>query len=36
MGMIHRGEHSEITTVVGDSVDSELSGNMIDICPVGA
>ena len=36
LGMIHRGEHSEITTVVGDSVDSELSGNMIDICPVGA
>lgn len=36
LGMINRGEHSEITTVVGDSVDSELSGNMIDICPVGA
>ena len=36
LGMNHRGEHSEITTVVGDSVDSELSGNMIDICPVGA
>ena len=36
LGMIHRGEHSEITTVVGDTVDSELSGNMIDICPVGA
>jgi NADH-quinone oxidoreductase subunit G len=36
LGMIHRGEHSEITTVLGDTVDSELSGNMIDICPVGA
>lgn len=36
LGMIHRGEHSEITTVSGDTVDSELSGNMIDICPVGA
>ena len=36
LGMIHRGEHSEITTVVGDTIDSELSGNMIDICPVGA
>ncbi|MBS0469020.1 MAG: NADH-quinone oxidoreductase subunit G [Proteobacteria bacterium] len=36
LGMINRGEHSEITTVKGDSVDSELSGNMIDICPVGA
>ena len=36
LGMIHRGEHSEITTVAGETVDSELSGNMIDICPVGA
>ena len=36
LGMIHRGEHSEITTAEGRSVDSELSGNMIDICPVGA
>jgi len=36
MGMIGRGEHSEITTFVGRSVESELSGNMIDICPVGA
>jgi len=36
LGMIHRGEHSEITTVAGDTIDSELSGNMIDICPVGA
>ena len=36
LGMIHRGEHSEITTVKGRTVDSELSGNMIDICPVGA
>jgi NADH-quinone oxidoreductase subunit G len=36
LGMIHRGEHSEITTVEGRTVDSELSGNMIDLCPVGA
>ena len=35
-GMSHRGEHSEIETFIGQSVDSELSGNMIDICPVGA
>ena len=35
-GMSHRGEHAEIETFVGMSVDSELSGNMIDICPVGA
>jgi len=36
LGMSHRGEHSSIETFVGQSVDSELSGNMIDICPVGA
>ena len=36
LGMVHRGEHSEIMTVEGRSIDSELSGNMIDICPVGA
>ena len=36
LGMVNRGEHSEITTVMGDTVDSELSGNMIDLCPVGA
>jgi NADH-quinone oxidoreductase subunit G len=35
-GMVGRGEHSEITTFVGKSVDSEISGNMIDLCPVGA
>lgn len=36
LGMLNRGEHSEITTFVGRAVESELSGNMIDICPVGA
>ncbi len=36
LGMIHRGEHSEITAIVGETIDSELSGNMIDVCPVGA
>jgi NADH-quinone oxidoreductase subunit G len=36
LGMVGRGEHSEITTFVGRSVESELSGNMIDLCPVGA
>jgi NADH-quinone oxidoreductase subunit G len=36
LGMIGRGEHSEIVSFVGATVDSELSGNMIDICPVGA
>ena len=36
LGMIGRGEHAEIITFVGKTVDSELSGNMIDLCPVGA
>ena len=36
LGMLNRGEHSEITAFVGKTVDSELSGNMIDLCPVGA
>src|SRR5450830_171052 len=35
-GMLGRGEHAEITSFVGKSVDSDLSGNMIDLCPVGA
>jgi NADH-quinone oxidoreductase subunit G len=36
LGMVHRGEHAEITTFLGRTIDSELSGNMIDLCPVGA
>ena len=36
LGMSHRGEHSEIEAFLGHTVDSELSGNMIDVCPVGA
>jgi len=36
LGMIGRGEHSEITAFVGQTVTSEMSGNMIDLCPVGA
>jgi NADH-quinone oxidoreductase subunit G len=36
LGMIGRGEHAEIVSFVGAAVDSELSGNMIDVCPVGA
>ncbi len=36
LGMIGRGEHAEIIGFVGKTVDSELSGNMIDVCPVGA
>ena len=36
MGMAFRGEHAQIMSFVNSSVDSELSGNMIDLCPVGA
>jgi len=36
LGMAGRGEHAEILAFVDRSVDHELSGNMIDLCPVGA
>jgi len=36
LGMIGRGEHAEIVSFIGKTVDSELSGNTIDVCPVGA
>jgi len=36
LGMVNRGELAEIVSFVGRAVDSELSGNMIDLCPVGA
>ena len=36
MGMLDRGEHAEITTYLEKALDSELSGNVIDLCPVGA
>ena len=36
LGSLGRGEDTEVMTVVGQTVASELSGNMIDICPVGA
>ncbi|HEY5896021.1 MAG TPA: molybdopterin-dependent oxidoreductase, partial [Burkholderiales bacterium] len=36
LGMAGRGENSEIVSFVGRAVESELSGNMIDLCPVGA
>ncbi|MDA0663454.1 MAG: NADH-quinone oxidoreductase subunit NuoG, partial [Proteobacteria bacterium] len=35
MGMLNRGENAVITTL-GEAVSSELSGNVIDLCPVGA
>ena len=36
LGGMGRGEHLEIGTYIGKSVGSELSGNIIDVCPVGA
>ena len=36
LGAVNRGEHMEITTWVEQALTSELSGNIIDLCPVGA
>jgi len=36
LGAVNRGEHMEITTYVGKALESELSGNLVDLCPVGA
>ena len=36
LGMMNRGELSEITTFLEGNVESEMSGNVIDLCPVGA
>ncbi|HMV09554.1 MAG TPA: 2Fe-2S iron-sulfur cluster-binding protein [Cyclobacteriaceae bacterium] len=35
-GVLNRGDHSEISTYIEKAVDNEFSGNMIDVCPVGA
>lgn len=36
LGQFHRGEDAEIGTFIDKLVDTELSGNLVDICPVGA
>jgi NADH-quinone oxidoreductase subunit G len=36
LGMLGRGEHAEITTYLEKALDSEVSANVIDLCPVGA
>jgi len=36
LGATGRGEHMEVGTYIGKALTSELSGNMIDLCPVGA
>ncbi len=35
-GVINRGDHAEISTYIKEAVDNDFSGNMIDVCPVGA
>lgn len=36
LAAVNRGEHMEITSLLESAVTSELSGNLVDICPVGA
>ena len=36
IGLLGRGENAEITTYLEKTIESELSGNVIDLCPVGA
>lgn len=35
-GVVNRGDVSEISTYIKEAIDNEMSGNMIDVCPVGA
>jgi NADH-quinone oxidoreductase subunit G len=35
-GVLGRGDHSEISTFIEKAIDNDFSGNMIDVCPVGA
>jgi NADH-quinone oxidoreductase subunit G len=35
-GVLNRGDHSEIGTYISNAIDNDFSGNMIDVCPVGA
>ena len=35
-GVLHRGEHAEISTFIEQAVENDFSGNMIDVCPVGS
>lgn len=35
-GVLYRGDASEISTFIKNSIDNEFSGNVIDVCPVGA
>jgi len=35
-GVIERGDHAAISTYISKAIDNDFSGNMIDVCPVGA
>lgn len=35
-GVVHRGDHAEISTFIEKAIDNDFSGNVIDVCPVGA
>jgi NADH-quinone oxidoreductase subunit G len=35
-GILNRGDHSEISTYIHRAIDNDFSGNVIDVCPVGA
>lgn len=35
-GVLQRGDHAEISTYISKAIDNDFSGNMIDVCPVGA
>jgi len=35
-GVLDRGDHANISTGISKAIDNEFSGNMIDVCPVGA
>ena len=35
-GVMNRGDHAEISTFVENAIENDFSGNMIDVCPVGA
>lgn len=35
-GILNRGDHAEISTYIHKAIDNDFSGNVIDVCPVGA
>ncbi|MDR2955504.1 MAG: (2Fe-2S)-binding protein [Prevotella sp.] len=35
-GVLNRGDHAQISTYIGQAIDNDFSGNMVDVCPVGA